>query len=324
MTAYSAGLAGPNCDPDQRLANQRLDTLEAFANEEAANCRHAACPPSVWRPAPDQTDYGRQVGAVREAILEGEIYQANIASLWARTAPMPDPFGEYLALRQRTEAAFSAFGNFPARTLLCFSPERLACMDRNRRVRAEPIKGTRRRSTDPAEDCKLAADLSASAKDRAENIMIVDLLRNDLAKVCETRSVEVTRLCERLELPNLYHLVSEIEAVLSPDHDAIDLLGALFPGGSVTGAPKLRAMEIIDELEPATRGAFCGSFGYIGFDGACDFNIMIRTIEHCGGVGRYWSGAGITLQSDPVSEWHEVQLKAERIIDLVRTPEELA
>ncbi|WP_158085735.1 anthranilate synthase component I family protein [Henriciella aquimarina] len=320
MTVYSAGLGGAGAAPDEILARGQMRRVaKLVCGETGAEVRRGGTEPA-WSRAPRQPAYAELVNTVREEILDGEIYQANIASLWARSGP-GHPFADYLRLRQRTEAALSAFGVFEGRILSSLSPERLVAMDADGHVRAEPIKGTTRRSPDPGRDRQLAEALAASEKDRAENIMIVDLLRNDLSRVCRPESVEVTRLCGVESLPNLHHLVSTIAAQLSLGRDAVDLLGAVFPGGSVTGAPKLRAMEIIDALEPSARGAFCGSFGYIGFDGACDFNIMIRTVDHLPDEERYWSGAGITLLSEANAEWEEVQLKAERILGREPTPQ---
>ncbi len=272
-----------------------------------------------WHPSSGQMPYSELVRAAQDEILDGEIYQANLARLWvSEPASISSAFADFLRVKRETHAPCAAFGTFAARTISCFSPERLVSMSADGRVRAEPIKGTGRRSSDPAEDAALADALTRSEKDRAENIMIVDLLRNDLSRVCEPHSVMVRRLCGIESLPNLHHLVSTIEGDLRAGSDAVDLLGAVFPGGSITGCPKLRAMEIIDRLEPASRGAFCGSLGYIGHDGACDFNIMIRTIDHLPSGSRYWSGAGITLLSDPAAETDEIDLKAERILAPVR------
>nr|WP_321361693.1 anthranilate synthase component I family protein [uncultured Hyphomonas sp.] len=317
LTIYSAGLPGPDMAPDKAVAQQRIKVFVEVVEHQGDQSTEIIESPTDWSRSSGQTNYVDQVAAVREAILDGEIYQANIASLWAREVrSQAGAFHAYLGLRKRTQATFSAFGAFAGRTLSSFSPERLVSMTSDGNVCAEPIKGTARRSPDSARDRDIARALARSVKDRAENIMIVDLLRNDLSRVCQPESVIVSRLCDLQELPNLHHLVSTIEGQLAPACDVLDLLGAVFPGGSVTGAPKLRAMEIIDALEPAARGAFCGSFGYLGFDDACDFNIMIRTIDHLPDGDRYWSGAGLTLLSDAEAEWAEVQLKAERILSL--------
>ncbi|MBB40939.1 MULTISPECIES: anthranilate synthase component I family protein [Hyphomonas] len=317
LTIYSAGLPGPDKAPDKALAQQRIRAFAEVVEHQDDQSKEIIESSTDWSLSSDQAKYVDHVAAVREAILDGEIYQANIASLWVRKAPsQTSAFHDYLELRKQTQAPFSAFGTFAGRTLSSLSPERLVSMTSEGNVRAEPIKGTARRSTDPERDRDIARALARSEKDRAENIMIVDLLRNDLSRVCQPESVIVSRLCDLEKLPNLHHLVSTIEGQLAPACDVLDLLGAVFPGGSVTGAPKLRAMEIIDALEPAARGAFCGSFGYLGFDDACDFNIMIRTIDHLPDGDRYWSGAGLTLLSDAEAEWAEVQLKAERILSL--------
>jgi para-aminobenzoate synthetase component 1 len=315
LSIYSAGLSIAGVPPDRRLARERIATLTEMLSVAPPPEPETSPCGDDWAPAPNQTDYAELVARVQNAIRDGEIYQANVASLWTRPlGASSHPFRDYLRLRAQTEAPFSAFGAFGARTLSSLSPERLVRMDQAGHVRAEPIKGTARRATDPQQDRKLAGALAGSEKDRAENIMIVDLMRNDLSRVCLPESVTVADLCRVETLSNLHHLVSAVDGQMAPGRDAIDLLAAVFPGGSVTGAPKSRAMEIIDELEPAARGAFCGALGYIGFDGACDFNIMIRTIEYLPSCARYWSGAGLTLLSDPAAEWAEVQLKAERIL----------
>ncbi len=320
LTAYAVGITEAACRADAALARQRINRLIACVVEEGGPYKVLTGENPGWSILLEQAGYAERVSATREAILDGEIYQANIAALWTRSPRSGEAsFSNYLDLREKTQAGFSAFGTFSNRTIACLSPERLVTMTSDGAVRAEPIKGTARRSSAPDKDHKAAEALAESEKDRAENIMIVDLLRNDLSRVCQPESICVSRLCGIEPLPNLFHLVSTIEGKLSPEKDAVDLLGAVFPGGSVTGAPKLRAMEIIDELEPAARGAFCGAFGYIGHDGACDFNIMIRTIDHLPEEDRYWSGAGITLLSDAAAEWDEVRLKAERIIGAART-----
>lgn len=314
---YCAGFLESGGRLKDSAIDRNIRDLAELVSGEAPAKQSSQSVWDAWAAHPSQQAYQDNVREVHENILDGEIYQANIAHLWERPAAgIEAAFKEYLAVRSLTQAPFSSFCRFETRTLSCFSPERLVSMDAGRKVRAEPIKGTARRSQDAAGDEQAAEMLRQSAKDRAENIMIVDLLRNDLSRVCEPQSVEVTRLCEIERLPNIFHLVSTIEGRLRNGADVVDLLNAVFPGGSVTGAPKLRAMEIIDALEPASRGAFCGSLGYIGYDGACDFNIMIRTIEHLDGLSRYWSGAGLTLSSDPEQEWREVQLKAERILGL--------
>lgn len=256
----------------------------------------------------------KAVERTQEYILDGDIYQANIAQNWiSEKLGANDAFTNYLEMRKRTPAPFAAFGHFGGRILASASPERLISVSADRRVVAEPIKGTVRRASDPKVDANIQAELLASEKDRAENIMITDLLRNDLSVVCAPDSVKVTSLCRLETFSNLHHLVSTIEGDLAEDKDGVDLFSAVFPGGSITGAPKLRAMEIIDELEQRPRGAYCGAVGYVGFDGAMDFNILIRTIDHLPEESVLLAGGGITLMSDPQGELAESELKAERI-----------
>jgi len=312
-TAYSAGLSVPGRAPDDGLAREKLGQLKARL--ASAPPHLPAARPLLWAAQTSPAAYCDAVGAAQEFIRAGDIYQANIGGLWiARGLSREEAFAHYLLLRGRTAAPFSAFGVFTDRILASVSPERLVCADSHGRVLAEPIKGTIRRSPDPAEDKALRAALLASEKDRAENVMIVDLLRNDLSRVCTSSSVNVRSLCRLETFTGLHHLVSSIEGELAPGRSSADLLAAVFPGGSVTGAPKLRAMEVIDGLEPAARGAFCGSLAWIGFDGAMDASILIRTLDISPHETRLWAGAGITLLSDPVAEYAEIRLKAERIM----------
>ena len=177
-------------------------------------------------------------------------------------------------------------------------------------IETRPIKGTRPRRTDTKADQAERTALLNSAKDRAENTMIVDLLRNDLSKVCTADSIEVTDLCKLESFASLHHLVSTVQGRLRPDQTALDALRACFPGGSITGAPKIRAMEIIEELEPTRRGPYCGAMGYIGFDGAMDTNILIRTLVYSGRHVSLQAGGGITAESDPAREVQETLDKA--------------
>jgi para-aminobenzoate synthetase component 1 len=184
------------------------------------------------------------------------------------------------------------------------SPERFVKVT-DGEVETRPIKGTRPRGSTSEEDRRLAEELRLSAKDRAENVMIVDLLRNDLGRVCDFGSVRVPRVCEVESFRFVHHLVSEVRGRLRPDQTPLDLLRAAFPGGSVTGAPKVRAMEIIAELEPTARGPYCGCLGYIGFDGAMDTNILIRTFTAAQGWWQFPVGGGIVADSDPQREYEE-------------------
>jgi para-aminobenzoate synthetase component I len=193
------------------------------------------------------------------------------------------------------------------------SPERFLRVEAGQ-VETRPIKGTRPRGRTPEEDRARAAELCASAKDRAENVMIVDLLRNDLGRVCQYGSVHVAALCRLESFRYVHHLVSEVRGQLRPECDLADLLRAAFPGGSVTGAPKVRAMEIIAELEPVARGPYCGSLGYLGFDGSMDSNLLIRTFTQGKGWLSFSVGGGIIADSDPEREYDETWHKAEGLL----------
>lgn len=314
-TLHSAGLSAPGAAPDDQLAAEKIRRVKHLLANPAAAI--PAVSPLAWKKAFTAEDYQGAVTRAQEYIRAGDIYQANIAGLW--TAPplgREAAFAYYLAARARTPAPFSAFGDFGPRLIASFSPERLIALDGEGQVKAEPIKGTIRRGETEPEDARLRAALLASEKDRAENVMIVDLLRNDISRVCTSASVTVSSLCRLETFSNLHHLVSTVEGRLAPGEDGVSLLEAVFPGGSITGAPKLRAMEIIDELEPAGRGAFCGSLGWIGFDGAMDFSILIRTLDILPDETRLWAGAGITLLSDAPAEHDEICLKAARIMSL--------
>ncbi len=312
-TIYSAGFKAGDTAPDEALAKEKISRLKAKLAEAAP-----PLPPTEklkWTPDSPAGTYKTSVSRIRDYIRDGDIYQANVAALWT-TPPLSldAAFAQYLSGRARSPAPFSAFGVFEGRVIASFSPERLISADGEGRVKAEPIKGTIRREEDETRDAAARAALLASEKDRAENVMIVDLLRNDISRVCTSSSVSVSSLCRLETFANLHHLVSTVEGGLAQGEDAVSLLEAVFPGGSITGAPKLRAMEIIDALEPAARGIFCGSIGWIGHDGAMDFSILIRTLEVLPDVTRLWAGAGITLLSDPEAEYDEIRLKAERIM----------
>lgn len=308
---YSTGLSGRGAKPDEALAREKIARVKSLL---AASVSPAEPVMPVWQAMTSVGDYCASVERVRDYIRAGDMYQANVAGLW-RAPPLgrADAFAHYLDIRARTQAPFSAFAKFPSRMIASFSPERLVTLDAGRCVKAEPIKGTIRRNESEGEDALRRAALQASEKDRAENVMIVDLLRNDLSRVCEASSVEVTSLCRVETFSNLHHLVSTIGGELADGADGFDLLAAVFPGGSITGAPKLRAMEIIDELEPSARGIFCGSLGWIGQDGAMDFSILIRSLDLLPDETRFWAGAGITLLSEAQAEYNEIRLKAERI-----------
>ena len=255
------------------------------------------------------------IGRIKHYLREGDCYQVNFAQRFSAPAE-GDPWQAYQGLRQINPAPFGAYLDTPGCRVLCSSPERFLRV-RGRDVETKPIKGTAPRGRDPIEDLMLADALRTSPKDRAENVMIVDLLRNDLGKVCAIGSVHVPRLFALERYARVHHLVSTVRGRLAEGRTALDLLRACFPGGSITGAPKVRAMEIIEELEPHRRGVYCGAIGYIGFDGAMDTNIAIRTLVHSDGIIRLWAGGGIVADSDPESEYRESYHKAAALLDLL-------
>ncbi|WP_062222829.1 aminodeoxychorismate synthase component I [Aureimonas sp. D3] len=278
----------------------------------------AAPPPPIaapdWRSDFDEAAYAAMVERVRDFIRAGDVYQANVAR--RLTAALPDgfdPFGFYRILRRINPAPFAAYLEAEDRTIASASPE-LFLRLHGREVETRPIKGTARRASDPAEDAAAAAALLASRKDRAENVMIVDLLRNDLSRVAEPDSVEVPALCALESFAGVHHLVSQVRARLKPEHGAGALLRATFPGGSITGAPKIRACDIIAELEGRRRDVYCGSIAHLGFDGAADLSIAIRTVEFEGAQARFGAGGGVTILSEGADEYRETCTKAARIL----------
>ena len=220
--------------------------------------------------------------------------------------------------RQLNPAPFAGYFDLGDFQILSASPERFLRVYPDGEVETRPIKGTRPRGTTPEEDAALVRDLAASPKDRAENVMIVDLLRNDLGRVCEYGSVRVPRVCEVETFRYVHHLVSEVRGKLRPGLGPLDLLAAAFPGGSVTGAPKVRAMEIIAELEPTARGPYCGCLGWIGFDGAMDTNILIRTFTAGRGWVQFPVGGGIVADCDPAREYEETLHKAAGLLQALK------
>lgn len=253
---------------------------------------------------------------VQRYLVAGDCYQVNLAQRYAARAS-GDAFAAYLQLRELSHAPYAAFLDWPQFQILCASPERFLKVVEGE-VETKPIKGTRPRSADRVEDERLAQELRHHPKDRAENLMIVDLLRNDLGISCQTGSVHVEKIFEVESFDNVHHLVSTITGKLKAGVDALDLLRDCFPGGSIIGAPKLRAMEIIEQLEPNRRGIYCGAIGYIGFNGNMDTNIVIRTLVHAGGEIRCWAGGGIVADSQCDAEYQETLDKASAMMEIIR------
>jgi len=262
-----------------------------------------------------RVDYGRAFQRIQHYIHEGDCYQVNLAQRFSAYCH-GSPWSAYETLRQINPAPFSAFLYYPQVQVLSSSPERFL-KTTDGRVETKPIKGTRPRSPNFSEDQLRMRELRESLKDRAENLMIVDLLRNDLGKNCQPGSVHVPELFEIESYATVHHLVSTVRGRLAPGHHAVDLLRGCFPGGSITGAPKIRAMEIIEELEPHRRGVYCGSIGYIGYDGNMDSNIAIRTLVHSDNRIRFWAGGGIVADSDLDQEYDECYHKAAAMLHLL-------
>jgi para-aminobenzoate synthetase component 1 len=255
--------------------------------------------------------YLRAVEAVRDAIARGDLYQANLSQRWS--LPVRGAHGHALAideaLRHHTPSPFAATLCLGDHAILSASPE-LFLRVRGEQVETRPIKGTRPRGTTPLEDAALAAELQASPKDRAENVMIVDVLRNDLGRVCATGSVAVPQLCALERFPQVWHLTSTVTGRLRETAGPFELLHACFPGGSITGAPKIRAMELLEGLEPVRRHLYTGAIGWIGWNGDADWNIAIRTAIATPEAIHWSAGGGITADSDPETEYEESVVKA--------------
>lgn len=261
-----------------------------------------------WNTGRDDDSYKKDIRRIVDYIYAGDIFQANLSRRFSASVPQGfDAFAHYAHLREMNGAPYGAFLNFGDMKLASSSPERFLEV-RGRDIETRPIKGTLP-SSKPAEI------LAHSDKDRAENIMIVDLLRNDLSKVCEDHSIEIDGLCSIETFEGLHHMVSTVYGKLRGDKGAVDALRACFPGGSITGAPKIRAMEIIEELEPHRRGAYCGAIGYIGFDGSMDTAITIRTLVYDGDTVHLQTGGGITAASDAQTELDETLTKAQKMFE---------
>jgi para-aminobenzoate synthetase component 1 len=311
---------------EEQLARTRtaLDEARRVNRVETASSRNVE---SVGRQEAasnfTREEYMSAVRRIKEHIYAGDIYQANLTQQF--TCPLDASRSSsnsaariFLRLRHAHPASFAAYLQRRDDIVVSASPERFLRVSMNevdegensRRVEAWPIKGTRARGATTEEDARLKRELQRSAKDAAENVMIVDLLRNDLGRVCRYGSVEVAALCEVQEHPTLFHLVSKVRGTLREEVTAGELLRATFPCGSITGAPKLRAMEIIDACERAPRGLSMGALGYFTFDGRIDLSVAIRTMVLRGGAARFNVGGGIVAESDPAAEYEESLLKA--------------
>ena len=305
----SSGL--PERDPGLRSgrADTRLHAhLERVAQGAPPAPEGVPARPSALVSNFTREEYLRVVERALEHIAAGDIYQVNLAQRF-RMESAPTAPALYGALRAESPAPFSSLVTTPSGGIVSSSPERFFAIQGSR-IETWPIKGTRPRGGTPEEDQALATILRGSAKDRAENVMIVDLERNDLGRICETGSVRVTSLCEVERFAHVHHLVSRVEGVVREGVGPVDVIRAVFPGGSITGAPKIRAIQIIDELEPTRRGPYTGAIGYWDAGGDCDFNIAIRTIVVEGGAASFHVGGGIVADSTPEGEYEETLIKA--------------
>lgn len=268
-------------------------------------------PPHIGRftALTSREDFITGVQRIKEWIAAGDIYQVNLSQAYQAPLAGGSLFGLYEALRDASPAPMACWMSLAGREVLSSSPETFLKVS-GRQIETRPIKGTRPRFADGEADRSAARELQNSAKEVAELVMITDLLRNDLGQVCEFGSVAVTGMLQLESLGQVHHLVSTVTGRMRQDVDGVTALAACFPGGSITGAPKLRAMEIIRELEAAPRGIYCGALGWLGFNGECAFNIAIRTLVRCGSQLCYQVGAGIVADSDPQQEYEETLHKA--------------
>ena len=273
---------------------------------------HASRPIDI-RPNFEKEEYKAAVDRMIRYIIEGDIYIANMTQR-LDVASDKDPLSVFYYLREHNPSPFGGYLDCGDHQIVCASPERFLQL-KDGLVQTRPIKGTRKRGDTPEEDAALRLELEQSEKDKSELLMIVDLERNDLNRVCRPGSVKVTELFTVEAYATVFHLVSNIQGQLAEGMDVTDLLKAAFPGGSITGAPKYRAMEIIDELEHGKRGLYTGSIGYLTLDGACDLNIVIRTALHRDGRYHLGVGGGITAESDLEFEYEETLQKARAVLE---------
>lgn len=301
--------------PVDRFGSTRQSTLRIpHASEPTAGCR---LPGLEWLSSTTSAEeYATAVECAIDNIRRGEVYQVNLSQRFVAYCAA-DPQEVYDDLRRRSPAPFGALFRAGAACVLSSSPERFLRVDRTGQIETRPIKGTRARGTDTGTDQALAAELLASEKDRAENLMIVDLLRNDLSKICLPGSVRVPVLFQLESWATVHHLVSIVKGQLRTGITPGEVMRATFPSGSVTGAPKIRAMQIIADLECVARGPYCGAIGYIAFDGQMDLSVAIRILMLSADRATYHAGGGVVYDSDPEDEYRETLAKAQALTEVV-------
>lgn len=303
---YLLALAPTESGRTERWIDEMESRLAALS---ALDGPRGIAPSSELRPRRSRRRYRSDIEACKRYLTAGHSYEICLTdTLEAETAA--DPLDLYRALRRANPAPLASYLRFGELAVLSSSPERFLSLDRDGNAETRPIKGTSRRGATPAEDARLAAELRSGAKSRAENVTIVDLMRNDLGQVCEIGSVEVPELMTVESYETVHQLVSSISGRLSPDLGPLDAVRTCFPPGSMTGAPKRRTMEIIDELEGAARGVYSGAIGWFGRGGACDLSVAIRTIVLDGELASIGAGGAIVVDSDPAEELEEMLLKA--------------
>ena len=275
-------------------------------NEESlANEVHYQAAASSHRSDFDQAGYCDAVRTIRNHIEAGDVYQACMTQRFQAEWGNHDPWQLYASLRARNPAPFACFLQTPSFQVVSASPERYLAVDRSGKAESRPIKGTRPRGEDPQQDAALRGELAASEKDQAENVMIVDLVRNDFGRVCRFGSINVSRLMHIETYATVFQMVSTVSGYLATDRDALDLIRATFPGGSMTGAPKIEAMKILNQIEPVRRGIYSGAIGYIDYAGAMDLSMVIRSLIIEEDRILYHAGGGIVADSSPEDEYQE-------------------
>ena len=299
----------------ESIKNRKQEESETGENINARNSHREKFKIQI-HPNFEKEEYKQAVDRMIQYIIEGDIYIANMTQQLTIESEK-QPLDVFYDLRKNNPSPFGGYLDFGDYQIVCASPERFLKM-KDRHVNTRPIKGTRKRGATPEEDEMLRQELADSGKDKSELLMIVDLERNDLNRVCTPGSVKVTELFTVEAYATVFHLVSDIEGTLEDGKNVMDLLEATFPGGSITGAPKYRAMEIIDELEHGKRNLYTGSIGYLTLDGSCDFNIVIRTALHKNGKYHLGVGGGITAESDLEFEYEETLQKAKAILDALQ------